>query len=82
VWLPARRSAPAYGRCQQAQGAGARDGLKEHAVGFGQVEGVLQGALGCGRVAERVPGDRLQQERLNPQGGSGYLSGAVQDRRE
>ena len=33
-------------------------------------------------VAERVPGDRLQQESLVLQGPIGYRSGAVQDRRE
>ena len=49
-------SAPGCRRCEQAQGTG---GL--HRLGFGPVEG----APGGGLVAERVPGDRLQQERVN-----------------
>ena len=48
----------------------ARRGLEqeqqERAVGLGQIERALQGALGGARVAERVPGDRLQQESLEP----------------
>ncbi len=50
---------------------------QQHAVGLGQIERALQGALGGAGVAKRVPGDRLQQERLNPQEGRGYRSGAV-----
>jgi hypothetical protein len=42
----------------------------------------LQSAPGGGRVAERVAGDRLQQERLSQPGGPGYRRGAVQNRRE
>ena len=44
----------------------ARRGLEQEeqqqAVGLGQIERALQGPLGGGWVAERVPGDRLQQE--------------------
>jgi hypothetical protein len=54
----------------------------QHAVGFGQVERPLQGPVGGGRVAERVPGDRLQQEGLSTPGRPGYRCGAVEDRRE
>ena len=39
---------------------------QQRAVGLGQIQRALQGAPGGGRVAERVPGDRLQQERLEP----------------
>ncbi len=35
------------------------------AVGLGKIERAFQGTLGRGRVAERAPGDRLQQESLN-----------------
>ena len=55
---------------------------KQCAVGFGQVERALQGAPGGGRVAERVAGDRLQQERLSQPARPGYRRGAVENRRE
>ena len=55
---------------------------QQRAVWFGQVERALQGPAGGARVAERVPGDRLQQERLNQPGRPDYRCGAVQDRRD
>ena len=54
----------------------------ERAVGLRQVQRALEGAPGGGRVAERVPGDRLQQESLSQPGPPRDGSGAVQDRRE
>ena len=41
---------------------------QQRTVGFGQVQRALQGPPGGARVAERVPGDRLQQERLSQPG--------------
>jgi hypothetical protein len=35
---------------------------QQQTVGLSQIERGLQGLLGGGWVAERVPGDRLQQE--------------------
>ena len=55
---------------------------QQRAVGFGQVQRALKGAPGGGRVAERVPGDRLQQEGLDQPGPPAHSGGAVQDRRE
>jgi hypothetical protein len=37
---------------------------QERPVGFGEIERALESAAGGVRVAERVPGDRLQQESL------------------
>jgi hypothetical protein len=57
---------------------------QEHAVELGEIEGALEGAPGGGRVAERVAGDRLQQEcshhpgRMDPDSGDR----AVDDGRE
>ena len=53
----------------------------ERPVGFGQIERALKGAAGRGLVAERVPGDRLQQESLNQPGPPAHSDGAVHDRR-
>ncbi|HEX6522663.1 MAG TPA: hypothetical protein VF070_22040 [Streptosporangiaceae bacterium] len=36
---------------------------EENAIGFGRVEGAFDRAPGGGLVTERVPGDRLQEER-------------------
>jgi len=55
---------------------------RERAVGFGQVQRTLHRPAGGGRIAQRVPGDRLQQERLNQPGPPAHPGGAVQDRRE
>ena len=56
---------------------------QEPAVGFGQIERALEGAPGGGLVAaERIPGDRLQQERRDQPGPPAHGSGAIQDRRE
>ena len=50
----------------------ARRGLEQeeqlHALGLSQIERALQGALGGGWLAERAPGDRLQQEGSNEPG--------------
>ncbi|MGH3168875.1 MAG: hypothetical protein ACRDN0_23700, partial [Trebonia sp.] len=56
--------------------------LEEHAVGLGQVQGALHGDLGGGPVAERVPGGRLQDERLSQPGPPEHMDGAVENRRE
>jgi hypothetical protein len=53
----------------------------QDAVGSGHVERALQGAPGGGRVAERVAGDRLQQEGLTQRGRPAYRRGAVENRR-
>jgi hypothetical protein len=37
---------------------------QQQAVGFGQVQRAFQSAVGGAGVAERIPGDRLQQVRL------------------
>ena len=55
---------------------------RERAVGFGQVQRALHRPRGGARVAECVPSDRLQQERLNQPGPPAHPGGAVQDRRE
>jgi hypothetical protein len=55
---------------------------KERAFGFGQIERAFQGTLSGNGVAERVPGDRLQQKSLNLQVSGYHRSRAVQDRRE
>ena len=57
---------------------------EDRAVGLGEIEGALQGAPGGGLVAERVAGDRLQQEGLPPPRPDGPRPGsrAVQDGRE
>jgi hypothetical protein len=41
---------------------------QQRPVGFGEIERALEGVSGGGPVAERVPGDRLQQESLGQPG--------------
>ena len=48
--------------------AGVQQERQERAVGLGEIERALQGAVGGAGVAERVPGDRRQQVRLNVPG--------------
>src|SRR6516164_6453410 len=55
---------------------------RQRAAGLGQVQRALQGAPCGGRVAERVPGDRLQQESVRQPGLRGYVNRALQDRRK
>jgi hypothetical protein len=55
---------------------------QQRAIGLGEIERALQGEPGGGRVAERVPGDRLQQEGLLQTGPPTHSSGGSQDRRE
>jgi hypothetical protein len=65
---------------QQAR-RGMQQERKEHAAGCGESQGALEGAPGGGLIAERVTGDRLQQQarrypaRMAP-------DGAVNDGRE
>ena len=46
-------------------GRGIDQEREEQALGLGEVEGPLEGTPGGARVAERVAGDRLEQERLH-----------------
>ena len=56
---------------------------EQQAFRLGEIEGALEGAPGGGPVAERVAGDRLEQERLNyPEMGVRQRDGAVDDGRE
>jgi len=55
---------------------------EQRTVGLGQVERALEGAFGRAGVAERVPGDRLQQERLSQPGRPDQRCGAVENRGE
>ena len=50
--------------------------------GFSQIERAFQDPFGRGWLAERVPGDRLQQEGTNKPGTPDQGSRAVQDRCE
>jgi hypothetical protein len=55
---------------------------QQRTLGFGQVERLLQGAPGGGWVAQRVPRDRLELERLNQPGPPAHGGGFIQHRRE
>ena len=67
---------------EQARGAVEQE-REEQALGLGEIEGTLEGAPGGARVAERVAGDRLEQERLNvPEVGVRQGNRAVNDRGE
>jgi hypothetical protein len=55
---------------------------QEYVVGLGDIEGPFQGAPGGSRVPERVPCDRLQQERLHQQERLACGDGACDDGRE
>src|SRR5438445_13881709 len=56
---------------------------EQQALGLGEVQRPLEGAPGAGRVAERVAGDRLEQERLDlPEMSVLQRSRAVDDGRE
>jgi hypothetical protein len=55
---------------------------QERPFGLGQIERALQGTSRGGLVAERVPGDRVQKERLNQPRPPAHPGRAVQNRRE
>ena len=63
-------------------GRGMQQEPQQRPVGFSEIERALQGIPGGGRGAERVPGDRLQQERLSQPGRPEQWRGAIQDRRD
>ena len=54
----------------------------QRAVGLGHIQCPLHGASGGGRVAECLPGDRLQHEGLSQPEPPGNGSGALEDRRQ
>ncbi len=54
----------------------------DRAAGLGQVQCVFHGQVGGSRVAERVPGDRLEGESVNQPDPPEHRSRAVQDRPE
>jgi hypothetical protein len=66
---------------QQAR-RGIQQERQHRTIGLGQVQRALQRRPGGGRVAERVAGDRLQQERVSQPHPGDAGSGAVQDRGE
>jgi hypothetical protein len=59
--------------------SGVKDECEDRAVGLDEIKCLLQGAAGGDRVAERVTGDRLQQEGLTRPAQVGHRGGAVQD---
>jgi len=59
--------------------SGVKDECEDRAVGLDEIKCLLQGAPGGDRVAERVAGDRLQQEGLTRPAQVGHRGGAVQD---
>ena len=61
---------------------GVQQEQRQEAVGFRKVKRPFQGPPGGSRVAERVPGHRLEQKRLSQPARPVHGSGAVQDRRE
>jgi hypothetical protein len=61
---------------------GVQQEQRERAVGLGEAERAFQSPPGGGRVAERLPGHRLQQERVGQPNPRECGWGAVEDRRE
>jgi hypothetical protein len=61
-------------------GRGTPQEIPDRPFGLGQIERPLQGLLGRSLVAERVPDDRLQQERRDLPARPDEGSGTVQDR--
>ena len=61
---------------------GVQQEQRERAVGLGEAERAFQGPVGGALVAERVPGDRLQQESVSQPNPWEYRGSAVKDRRE
>src|SRR3954452_4128066 len=76
-----RRVVP--GMALEKLGRGIDEEWVEDAVGLGQIQGALEGALGGPGLAERVAGDRLQQEGVRqPEVAVRHGDGAVEYGRE
>jgi len=66
---------------QQLRG-GIEQERQQDAFGFGEIKPELEGPRGGVRIAERVAGDRLQQERAHSPKRVGHRRRVVQNRRE